>query len=164
MTDEQWVELQAILRKRNLERVFQDQRNFLVGRIEQFAAAYARRLDGLENHGLPATASISEVLSEQSRNEHRVSTLLQALAFSVSPEMLAMMWMVMQGARIEKISYAYARRATSHIAVEILLPDRTTQLTFQSDEHWDAALLRTMSLSKSNGLPVVEDFYPLHIP
>jgi hypothetical protein len=164
MTDEQWSELQIILGKRHLERIFKNQRPFLEGRIEEFAAAYARRVSGTLHPGIPLTASVSDLLSEHGRNAHRVDTLLQGLAFSVSPEMLAMMWMVLMGAQIEGISYGYSRRAKSHLKVEILLPDRTTTLAFQSDEHWDSAVLKMMALSKSDGLPLVGEFSPLYVP
>jgi len=167
MTDEQWSELQIILEKRHLERIFKNQRPFLEGRIEEFASAYARRVSGAHNPGhpgVPATASVSDLLNEHSRNAHRVDALLQALVFSVSPEMLAMMWMVLMGAQIEEISYGYSRGAKSQLKVEILLPDRITKLAFHSAEHRDASLLKMMALSTSNGLPVVGDFSPLYVP
>lgn len=164
VTNEEWGLLLEILREGNIDRIFENQKDLLVRRLEEFGRAYERRLHGKPPSDLPQRASIGDVLAEYRRNPHRVSTLLQAIAFLVSPEMLAMMWMVMLGARIEKIEYTYVRAETSHLAVNIILPDLETPISFKSSEHWDAAVLKLAVLSKGDEQPMVEDFHALRLP
>jgi hypothetical protein len=162
-TDEQWEALLKILRAGNIARIFESQRDFLVGRIAEFSRTYQECLREHLQKGLPATATLGDLLAEHQRNPHRVNTLLQAVAFSITPNMLAMMWMVLMGAEIAAIRYQYERREKSILAVSITLPDRQA-LRFESSDHWDAAVLKLMGLSKSDDQPVVEDFHALHIP
>lgn len=164
MTEEQWTKVLAILQQRNLEKIFQQHRQLFEQRLAELGRAYASSLPAGELHRLPASATVADVLAEHARNAHRVDTLFQALAFSISPEMLAMMWMVMLGATVEKLEYGYRRKSQMHLEVEIELPDRVTRRVFRSSEHWDSAVLKMMALSQSDGLPMVEDFHALQVP
>jgi hypothetical protein len=72
-------------------------------------------------------------------------------------------WMVMLGADIEKIEYRYVRRLTSHLTVQVRLPNGETTISFESSEHWDAAVLKLAGISKSDEHPMLEDFHALRI-
>lgn len=160
----QWNALRAILRAGNLDRVFEHQRDFLFTRIMQFSDAYVRRLTNAPSGLLRTTASVDDLIAEYQRNPHRVSALLQALAFNITPEMLVMIWMVLQGAEIEEIGYSYVRMQSSSLHVSIRLSDQQTRLDFSSNEHWDAAILKLMGLSKTDEQPMIEDFHALYVP
>jgi hypothetical protein len=162
--DEQGNELLKIVRASDLDRVFGQDQDFLLQRIEQFGQAYARHMAGAPVDEMPASVTVGDLIEEHGRNPHRVQTLLQAMAFVCSPEMLAMLWMVLLGARLEAVRYEYQREKKSHLEVVVLLPDLRTKRTFTSDEHWDAAILKLAALSKSNDLPIIESFYPLFVP
>jgi hypothetical protein len=132
-------------------------------RLEEFLQVYAQRHAGTPSGTLPVV-TIDTLLEEHKRNSHRVAPLLQALAFNCTANMLAMMWMVLIGSTIEAIDYTYRREQTSRIEVELVLPDRLTRIRFESDEHWDLALLRLVGISKGDDQPLIETFYALHIP
>lgn len=74
-----------------------------------------------------------------------------------------MIWAVLMGAKVERLSYNYERRKTSELVVNVSFPDGSSG-TFSGKDHWDTAALRLAGLSKSDGMPMIESFYPLHIP
>lgn len=164
VTNEQWGTLLELLRQGNIDRIFAHDKDLLIDRLEAFGRAYESRMSGVRRGGLPERATIGDVLAEHQRNPHRVSTLLQAIAFGISSQMLAMMWMVMLGADIEEIQYSYARRRTSHLVVRVRPPNGETTITFESTEHWDTAVIKLAGLAKSDEYPMIDDFYALRIP
>jgi hypothetical protein len=155
-----------ILREVNLDSIFTPptMKAVLFDRMEKFAAVYAKKVRGVPPGVLPASASLRDILAEHARNAHRVYMLLEAIAFQCSPEILVMAWMVLLGARIERVEYKYVREDSSALAVTLQLSDLTTEVTFQSSEHWDAAALRFLALSKANDQPMIEGFHYLWIP
>lgn len=155
-----------LLREINLDSVFllPERERFLFERLNEFSRAYARHMGGVSSAVLPATVSLGDILAEHARNPHRVRMFLEALAFQCTGEMLAMVWLTLLGSRIERLSYEYVREGRSVLAVTLTLPDRETVREFESEEHWDAAVLRFAALSKANELPVIEAFHPLWIP
>lgn len=162
MTDEQWVKFLTILGEEKLDRLFEKNRAMFERRLESLAETYGERSKQMADPQLPATAGVSDLIAEHARNPLRLAVLLQALAFSVSSDILAMMWMVMFGARLERIEYKYERRSQTSLEVEISPPSGGPRLTFRSTDHWDSAALRLMALSKSGDRPVIDDFYPLY--
>lgn len=156
--------LEAAVKESNLDRLFAQQPDFLLRRLEDFRKVYSDKLHGIHDAMLPREATIEELLAEYDRNPHRLRTLLQATAFMCSPEMLAMMWMVLLGSKIEALRYEYRRMETIELVVEILLPNHETILKFRSNEHWDTAVLKLAALSKVDDQPMIDDFHSLHIP
>jgi hypothetical protein len=156
----------AILREVNLDGLFSEtqKQDFLFRRLDEFGQAYARHVRGVDARILPATASLADILTEHERNPHRVGTLLEAVAFQCSPDILAMIWMTLLGARIESLGYEYKRSEVSVLRATLLLPDDQTEKKFESSELWDVALFRLATLSKADDQPVIEDFYPIWIP
>jgi hypothetical protein len=156
----------AILREVNLDSLFSEpsQQDFLCRRLGEFAQAYARHVRGVDAKVLPSTASLTDILTEHERNPHRVGTLLEAVAFQCSPDILVMIWMTLLGAQIESLGYDYRRGDVSEMRVTLLLPDGETARTFVSTEVWDVALFRLATLSKADDRPLIEDFYPIWIP
>jgi hypothetical protein len=140
--------------------VFED----FMTRLANFFAAYDKRARQFRSRGLPTTINLNTFLREYDDNPHRVMVMLQAVAFLCTPEMLAMMWMVLLGSRIETLSYTYEQRRVSKLTVKIVLPDRVTQEHFESEEHWDTAILRFVGISKADNAPVIESFHAIHIP
>jgi len=157
--------LLKILEEVNIADLFRSPQNrdSLFQTITKFGEEYAQHLGGAKA-GLPSTASLDDLLTEHARNPYRVHMLLEALAFHCSPEILAMVWMTLLGARIEELSYSYVHEKSSTLEATLLLPDRRTRLSFQSPSHWDAAVMRFASLAKSDGKPVIDGFFPIVIP
>jgi hypothetical protein len=161
--EETWL---SILREINLDSLFSQrgELTFLLGRLDEFGAAYSRCIVGARSGGLPPSASREDVLAEYERNPHRVRTLLQAAAFRCSPQILTMMWATMLGGRIESLTYGYERGKTSALTVVVVFPDGTTKREFRSDEIWDLALFRLATVAEADEAPLIEDFYPIWIP
>jgi hypothetical protein len=136
----------------------------LMARLEDFFAAYGRRAKQFRSHGLPTTIDLHTFLREYDDNPHRVRVMLQAVAFLCTPDMLAMMWMVLLGSRIETLTYTYEQRRASRLTVEIVLPDRVTHQRFESEDHWDTAILRFAGISKVDEAPLIGSFYAIHLP
>lgn len=163
ITEPEWQSLLRLLDDAGLSGTLGQRRSFVIERIEAFCAEYAHRIQNTPSHLLPSAVSIHALLVEYRKNPHRVRTLLQALAFGCSPPILAMVWMVLLGSGIVYLAYEYQRGAISKLSVSIVLPDRQTTMTFESDEHWDVAVLRLAGLSKADSAPLIESFYPLHL-
>jgi hypothetical protein len=132
-------------------------------RLEGFFVAYNRRVQRFARR-LPLALNLSDFLQEYNDNPHRVKVILQAVAFMCTSEMLAMMWMVLLGARIEALTYTYEQRRVSKLTVKIVLSDRVTQEHFESENHWDTAILRFAGISMADDAPVIESFHAIHIP
>lgn len=157
----EWPALLEIFRDAGLERVLGRNRDVVLGRLGELTAIYARKLATAPHDTLAPELTIADIVREYRRNPHRVAPVLQALAFNCSPTMLAMMWMVQLGARVAAIDYQFERGRTSHLSIDLELPDRATHVRFESDEHWDLAVLRLAGISKGDDLPLVESFYAL---
>jgi hypothetical protein len=159
-------ELRRILGEMNLGALISQDRELdtLMARLEGFFAAYDRRAKQLRSRGLPTTLDLHTFLREYDANPHRVRVMLQAVAFLCTPEMLAMMWMVLLGSSIKTLNYTYEQRRASRLTVEIILPDRVTHQRFESEDHWDTAILRLAGISKVDDAPLIESFYAIHLP
>jgi hypothetical protein len=165
-TQEQRDKLLEVLKEVNLDVLFADptRQAFLFKQIDAVKGAYADAMRGVPAGLLPPTASLGDILAEHARNPHRVHMLLEAIAFQCTKDILAMAWMTLLGSRIESISYRYVREQTSVLDVKLRLPDLTTERSFSSAAHWDAAVLRFAALSKAGEQPMIEGFHGLWIP
>jgi hypothetical protein len=155
--------LRTIMYAGSLGWIFERNRDFLFKRLEGFSRAYTEKTQRVAHGHLPKSATVGDLVHEYDRNPHRVDALLQALAFNCSDEILAMIWAVLMGSKIQSLSFEYERRNTSKLAVRISFPDGTDE-TFVSTELWDAAALRLAGLSKADDKPLIESFYPLYVP
>lgn len=163
MTSDDERNLVKVLQATKLDWILGRNLDDVLDRLNQLFAAYERRVTAVSHCGLPATPTIAALVEENGRNPHRVRALLQALAFRCSPDMLAMLWMVQSGAAISSLRYEYERRNSSRLLITLLLPDGETEMLFESDDHWDAAILRLATLAKADDKPVIDSFSPLYI-
>ena len=107
--------------------------------------------------------TLDSVLKEHGSNPYRVQALLQAIAFSCSPEMLVMLWIAELGATVHTLTLDYERHGHAQLDVELRLLDGSL-LRFGSSEVWDLAVLRLVGLAKANDAPEMSGFYPLFLP
>lgn len=154
--------LEQVVAEVGLTPIFATDPAFLVRRVDEAGRVYERRRAGFV--GVPKALSSADLVAEYARNPHRVKTFLQATAFVCTPEMLAMLWLVLNGARLARIEFSYARSERSQLIVELESVDGSRAERFASDDLWDAAILKLAGLSKSDGQPLIESFYPLFIP
>jgi hypothetical protein len=156
-----WLTLLDVLRDAGVDRVLGKRRDLVLTRLDELTKIYRQKLTGASPGSLPATIATDDIVREYQRNPHRVAPILQALAFNCTPTMLAMMWFVQMGARIESIDYKFVRGSSSQLAIAIKLPEGAAGIVFESEEHWDLSVLRLAGLSKGDGQPLVEAFYAL---
>ena len=162
MTDTaDWPLLLDVFRDAGLDRVLGSNRDVVLSRLGDVRGCHARTLAGLPREAQVPVPTVAELVREYQRNPHRVAPVLQALAYNCSPPMLAMMWMVQMGARVDAVDYKFERGQLSRLSVKLELPDRASYVEFESTEHWDLAVLRLAGISKGDGLPLIESFYAL---
>ena len=163
-SENQWPRLLEMFHEAGVGHILSRHRDHVVNQLTALARVYAEKLSDAPQGVLPRSLTLDGLVDEHRRNPYRVAPVLQALAFNCSAEMLAMMWMVQQGAVVHTIDYKFERGTRSTLEVSIILPDRTTMRSFCSREHWDLAVLRLVGISKADDQPVIESFYALHIP
>jgi hypothetical protein len=99
--------------------------------------------------------------AEAQRNPHKVKAFLQALGFSNSPEILVMVWRILQGLDIRDVSVTYRERET--FAVEVCLARHGEGEDglehYRSGDINDVTLLRHFGVAIINGKPLFEGFY-----
>jgi hypothetical protein len=157
----QAMELARIVDEIGLASVFADKED-LVRRLGAFSAAYANKAEGLPA-AFPQRVGLEEILAEQQGNPGRVKLLLQAAAFHCSPEMLAMMWMVDTGADIAEVDVRFRTKKECQLNVTIHVGYSDNAVRFSSDQVWDLAVLRFVGITKADGEPLLEGFYPLRL-
>lgn len=127
--------------------------------LERVAAEYHRRL------GYAVSFSPQQLEAEAKRNPHKIKAFLQALGISNSPEMLVMVWRVLQGISIRQVAVDYRERQGFGLDVWLAMPDEggETLEHYRSSDINDATLLRHFGVATINGEPLFEGFYPLRV-
>ncbi|HQU44157.1 MAG TPA: hypothetical protein PK867_15160 [Pirellulales bacterium] len=126
--------------------------------LERVAAEYQRRL------GLKVSFSPPQLEAEAKRNPHKVKAFLQALGFSNSPEMLVMVWRILQGLSVREVKVNYREHEGFALDVCLVLPGDGEDLErYHSTDINDATLLRHFGVATINGEPLFEGFYPLRV-
>jgi hypothetical protein len=127
--------------------------------LDRVGVEYQRRL------GHKVSFSPCQLQAEAQRNPHKVKAFLQALGISNSPEMLVMVWRILQGASIREVSMTYTERKGFVIDVCLARPsDGEDSLEqYRSADVNDVTLLRHFGIATINGKPLLEGFYPLSV-
>jgi hypothetical protein len=123
------------------------------------AADAARSRFGRESPEL----SEAVLAATYSRNPHKVSAFLQALISTRNPDLLVMTWRLLQGAKLTDLHLTYRHLDNFHMRIE-LSPGRDDEVdVYESADIVDAALLRHIGITKVNGQPLFDGFYPLRL-
>lgn len=160
----EWTRLLEVFHEAGVGHILGRHRDHVVNQLIALTRVYAQKLSDAPPGILPNSLTLDGIITEHRRNPYRVAPVLQALAFNCSAEMLAMMWMVLQGGSIASIDYQFEQAQSSILNVSILLPDKITMRSFHSEDHFDVAVLRLIGISRADNKPVIESFYALHIP
>ena len=122
-------------------------------------AARARFADG----SVRLTLSDVATLARHSPNKPRA--FVEQLFGQGAPEMLVMVWRVLNGADIGSVHLDLAQASRFRLEI-ILRPDRLgTEEKYESDDVWDLHVLRQFGISKLNGkIPLLIGFYPTWRP
>jgi len=131
--------------------------SMLLESLERTAGEYCRRFK-------TAISFVPETLeSEAADNPQKVRAFLQALATSKSPEMLVMVWRIMQGLEILNVTMAYHARKEFSLAVTLARPGGESQEEYHSRDINDAALLRHLGIVTIDAKPLFDGFYALRL-
>lgn len=106
--------------------------------------------------------SETALVDEYRRNPAKLKAFFQALGGRRSPEMLLMVWRILQGMRIERVHFDYARGSFG-LEVSLNSPHGDRPETYTSTEAGDFALLRQFGVARVDDKPVFDGFYPLRV-
>jgi len=131
-------------------------RQYLCSLMEAFAQEYTARCG-------EAMTSFS-VFELYPRRQNQVRAFLQAVASSSSPTMLVMVWRILQGMNIKSVDMRYRMEESFSLDVTLSSPyTGGSDETYQSGDIDSAALVRHLGIMKTNGKPIFDGFYPLHL-
>ncbi len=95
------------------------------------------------------------------KSPQKIRAFIQALGESSTPEMLLMVWRVIHGMTIERLTIHYILEQDFHLEVRLQSPSGDPMETYESNDVDDLALVRHFAITKTAGRPVVDGFYPL---
>jgi hypothetical protein len=101
--------------------------------------------------------------AEAERNPHKIRAFLQALGVTRSPDMLLMVWRILQGLSIRDVAMNYRELEEFRLSVTLARQgeSRDELETYRTNEIGDSALLRNFGITKVDGKPLFDGFYPI---
>lgn len=107
--------------------------------------------------------SDESLVAEYENNPRKVRGFIQALGGSSTPEMLLMVWRVLQGMEIKNVAFTYERQQASEMQVTLESPYGDPEEVFTSNDIQDFALFRHVGIHTIDGRPVLSGFFPLNL-
>lgn len=131
----------------------------LLDLLDRVAAEYHRRV------GQTLSFNPQELQAEAKRNPHKIKAFLQALAISNSPEMLVMVWRILQGLTIREVTMEYREREGFFLDIGVSHRGDAEGVLeqYHSTDINDATLIRHFGIAAIRGEPLFEGFYPLRV-
>jgi hypothetical protein len=103
-----------------------------------------------------------ETLEAESRlNPHKILAFLQALGASRNPDMLVMVWRILQGLSIHEVTLDYREMENFSLRVTLSRGEGSEPEAYVSGDIRDARLLRYFGVASVSGQPLFDGFYPL---
>ena len=101
--------------------------------------------------------------AEAERNPHKVRAFLQALGVSRNPDMLLMVWRILQGLSIREVVMNYREQEAFSLSVTLARRgEKQDELeTYRTNDINDAALLRHLGITTVDRRPLFDGFLPL---
>ena len=104
------------------------------------------------------------LIAEHRRNPHKVTAFLQVIGRVKSPDILVMVWRILQGMNIAELRFEYASQQTFQMRVRLSSPDDGgNDEIYESEDIDDAGILRHIGIMKVDEKPVFDGFYPLNL-
>jgi hypothetical protein len=103
------------------------------------------------------------IIKEYQRHPSQVKGFFQALGGTRTPDMLLMVWRIIQGMEIKDVQLTYRRREHFHVRVILESPHGVEDTPYESDRINDFALFRHMGIMEVGDAPVLDGFYPLRV-
>jgi hypothetical protein len=103
------------------------------------------------------------LIQEYQHNPHKVAAFLQVLN-SASPEILVMVWRILQGMRVDGIELEYQAQSVFRLRMRLSSPyEQGEQEQYESTNIDDAVVLRHLGIMKTNDQPLFDGFYALKL-
>jgi hypothetical protein len=130
---------------------------FLLEQLARLTAEFRSRF-GYEVSFAPET-----LRAEVERNPHKIRAFLQALGVSGNPDMLLMVWRILQGLSIREVAMTYREQEAFSFSVTLARPgeEHDELERYHTDDINDAALLRHFGITTVGRRPLFDGFFPL---
>ena len=130
---------------------------FLLKQLDKLTAEFRNRFR-YEQSFSPET-----LRAEAERNPHKIRAFLQALGVSGNPEMLLMVWRILEGLSIREVAMNYLELEAFSLSATLARPgEEADELeTYSTRDINDAALLRNFGITTVDGRPLFDGFFPL---
>lgn len=130
---------------------------FLMNRLDGLTSAFENRF------GHDVSFAPEQLRSEAQRNPHKVRAFLQALAATGKTDMLLMVWRILQGLSIRRVTLDYVEQDSFRLVVVLARPGQSEAglEEYSSDDVNDAKLLRHFGITTLDGRPLFDGFFPL---
>jgi hypothetical protein len=99
------------------------------------------------------------VVAEYARNPQKVRGFFQALGGTRTPDMLLMVWRIIQGMEIKDIRLSYQRQQAFEVRAVLQSPYGEEDAPYLSSNIHDFALFRQIGVHEISGRPVFDGFY-----
>ena len=107
--------------------------------------------------------SEESIVREFHRHPQSVRGFFQALGGTRTPDMLLMVWRIIQGMEIKDIQLGYHRQDSFRLRVVLESPYGNSEETYESENIQDFVLIRHVGIMEISGKPVFDGFYPLKV-
>jgi hypothetical protein len=107
--------------------------------------------------------SESALVHEYQRNPQKVRGFFQALGGTRTPEMLLMVWRIIQGMEVQTIQMNYLRQQSFEVRVILESPYGEGEELYTSQNIHDFALFRHIGIMEIGTAPVFDGFYALRV-
>ena len=126
--------------------------------LEKVDAEYRTRI------GIPGPFSPEALEAESAQNPHKVRAFLQALRDSRSPQMLVMVWRILQGLSIRQVAMNYREQKEFSLTVILAPPGNALEAErYESKDIFDARLVRHFGIGTVCDQPLFDGFFPLRV-
>jgi hypothetical protein len=128
--------------------------------LEQATAAGKQRLGAIAPDLSPET-----LIAAYQRNPHKVTAFLQVIGSIRTPDFLVMVWRILQGMNVGRLSVEYRSEQRFKMQIELNSPNESgvEPERYESENIDDSVILRHLGTMKMDGKPVFDGFYPLNL-
>lgn len=102
------------------------------------------------------------VIEEYNRHPLQVRGFFQSLGGTRTPEMLLMVWRIIQGMEVKDVRLTYQKRRIFEVRVVLESPYEEEDPPYSSTTIQDFALFRHLGIMESDG-PIFDGFYALKV-
>jgi hypothetical protein len=113
--------------------------------------------------GSAPNLSEAAIVMEFAHHPQSVRGFFQALGGTRTPDMLLMVWRIIQGMEIKDITLNYERQKTFVVQVTLESPYGDEDEVYESNKIQDFALFRHVGIIEIGDKPVFDGFYPLKV-